>query len=494
MDPEINRSVSRLFRKFLLLQALIFAAALALSLVFTAHFKNRLAAQLASASRDQLLSGDARQVIALLPASMSRDFYGMSWLPAESGVRGFSVPADARDRGGWLRAGVGVRLFYDDAERFAAGELLFYYSRLQALLLAAGAWLVILLLTLPMAFMERARLLRDYDLLLKLRVEESYSSLAAQVAHDIRSPLAALGAAARGGAGVSNGDLIARAVDRIQEITDDLSLRHNRGGSLPGARVADLNDLAGQVMEEKRLQYSGKPGLRLLFTPAPGPALARLEPKELRRAISNLVNNAVEAIHESGAVSVSVRSAGESAELTVSDDGSGIPPELLDRLGRKGETHGKPGGTGLGLFHARAAAERWGGGLEINSEAGRGTTVKIRLPLASGAGPSAAPARAALLDDDDLTHMTWELAAKARGVELLAFRSPAEFMARLPELPKGLPIYIDSDLGGGEKGERLALELHQAGYTDITMATGHSPDKFSGMPWLKVAGKEPPWN
>lgn len=492
MDPEIRASISRLFRKFLLLQALLFAAAVLLSLVFTAHFKQRLAGQLASAARDQLLSGDTRQVLAILPGSMSRDFSGMSWLPAETGQTGFSVP-DSDPGRGLLRAGSEVSLFFDEEGRFPAGRLLFYYSRLQALLPAAAAWLAMFLLTLPVAFRERARLVSDYDLLLKLRVKESYAALAAQVAHDIRSPLAALGAAASGlEVKPEQRELVDGAVLRIQGIADDL-LRRYRGGeeqrrSEPRAQA--LTRLTEQVVAEKRLQYGAKAGVRIEFHGGAESVKAAVNAREYQRALSNLVSNAVEALESGGTVSVTLASSNGTARITVKDDGKGIPQEILSRLGAKGETHGKAGGTGLGLYHARAAAESWGGTLSIDSAPGKGTTVTIELPAAEG---EPFQERVVLLDDDKLVHLNWRTAARRAGAELSVFADPLELKAALNGIAKTTPLYIDSDLGAGLKGEEVAAELHTLGYVDISMATGHGPEKFSHLPWLKVSGKEPPW-
>jgi hypothetical protein len=56
-----------------------------------------------------------------------------------------------------------------------------------------------------------------------------------------------------------------------------------------------------------------------------------------------------------------------------------------------------------------------------------------------------------------------------------------------------MQIYIDSDLGGGIKGEDIARQLKDLGFADITLETGHPPENFKHLPWLKVAGKEPPW-
>ena len=90
--------------------------------------------------------------------------------------------------------------------------------------------------------------------------------------------------------------------------------------------------------------------------------------------------------------------------------------------------------------------------------------------------------------------MNWRMAAKAAGAELKSFKTPQEFAEAAGTLPRDIPLYIDSELGNDIKGEDIAVDLHEKGFTDITMATGHSPEKFSGLPWLKVAGKEPPWS
>lgn len=315
------------------------------------------------------------------------------------------------------------------------------------------------------------------------------ASVSAQVAHDIRSPLAALGSALGDLSGLSpeRRELARGAMGRINEIAGDLLERHRRPGAESGGLERhDLAVLAAPVLEEKRAQFSARPGLRIDFSPSA--AAAAVQPAEFRRLLSNLVNNAAEAIEGAGTVRVSVYAAAGRAVLEVSDDGKGVPPELLAGLGRRGATHGKEGGSGLGLHHARACAEAWGGSLKIGSSAGRGTTVRVDLPAAA-----AAPLKAALLDDDQLVHMTWRAAARAAGAELLACKDPAEFLSAVEGRPRDLPLYIDSDLGGGRSGEEIAAELRGKGFTDITLATGHPPERFAALGWLKVAGKEPPW-
>lgn len=326
----------------------------------------------------------------------------------------------------------------------------------------------------------------------ELEGQLAISSLAAQVAHDIRSPLAALGAAAKGlSLPTDQRALVGGAVTRIQGIADDL-LRRYRGPEAEAKTKPEVCALAGlieQVIAEKRLQHKEKTGVKIEFAGSSEGIKALLDPKELQRLISNLVNNSVEAFDGPGMVSVGLSALDGRVLIEVKDNGKGIPPEILAKLGQKGETHGKTGGTGLGLYHARTTVEAWGGNFKIVSEPGKGTVVLIELPRAA----ASASRLVALLDDDMLVHINWKLAAKAAGVELKTYKTREDFAAGAENLTKDTPLYIDSDLGHDVRGEDIAKELHEKGFTAITMATGHNSEKFSHLSWLKVTGKEPPF-
>jgi len=492
MDPEIKISLRKLFLKFLLFHAVIFVVAVLLSASFTAYFKQRLAGQLSAASRDAILSGDSRRAITDLTSSVARDFSGMSWAPL-GGEDGFSLPASAAACSKLLCSSAQVKLFFDDERRFKSGNMLFYYSRWTPVLWGILGWVIILAISLPVAFFERRRLIKDYSLLLDLRVKESYSVLAAQVAHDIRSPLAALGAAAKGlEIPTEQKLLIDGAVSRINGIADDL-LRRHRGSTETTEKpeVCALYPLIQQLVIEKRSQYKEKAGIKIDFASADKGILAAVEPKELQRLLSNLVNNSVESFGDGGTASVSLSANENKVFIRVSDNGKGIPQEILAKLGRKGETHGKSEGTGLGLYHARKRIEMWGGTMQITSDPDRWTAVSAELPRVPENGTRTG--LILLLDDDMLVHMNWKLAAKAAAAEFKAYKTPEELLAAVATLQKTTRIFIDSDLGDGIKGENIAKELHDKGFTDISMATGHRHDKFSHLPWLKVHGKEPPW-
>ena len=218
----------------------------------------------------------------------------------------------------------------------------------------------------------------------ELAVSKATSDLAAQVAHDIRSPLAALGAAAKGieQLPAEQCALIEGSVSRMQGIANDLLARYRAPGAavMTRSETCALAPLIEQVLAEKRLQHRDKADVKIDFNQGADGLKAAVDPKELQRIISNLVNNSFEAFPGAGTVSVILEASDGNVLIKIRDDGKGIPPEILAKLGRKGETHGKAGGTGLGLYHARTSAESWGGSLKLESEPGKGATFFFSIP------------------------------------------------------------------------------------------------------------------
>lgn len=99
-----------------------------------------------------------------------------------------------------------------------------------------------------------------------------------------------------------------------------------------------------------------------------------------------------------------------------------------------------------------------------------------------------------LIDDDKLTHFSWKLAAKKAEVELQTYFSVQDFIESSETLEKHTPIYIDSDLGEGLKGEVLSEEIFNLGFTQLFMATGYSANDFKKPFWIKsILGKNPPF-
>lgn len=102
---------------------------------------------------------------------------------------------------------------------------------------------------------------------------------------------------------------------------------------------------------------------------------------------------------------------------------------------------------------------------------------------------------AVLIDDDHLVHTVWKVAASTNGKTLDAFSTPREFLAIVGRLDKSSPIYADSKLGEGVRGEEFAKDLHAQGFRNLYLATGRQSESLPPMPWIKeVVGKKAPWD
>jgi signal transduction histidine kinase len=105
--------------------------------------------------------------------------------------------------------------------------------------------------------------------------------------------------------------------------------------------------------------------------------------RELEQVLLNLIINAAQAIEGGGIVRVSTAVHGREVEIAVSDTGCGIPGELLERIFDPFFTTKPAGeGTGLGLSISHEIIRRHGGRILVDSDVGRGTEVRIRLPAA----------------------------------------------------------------------------------------------------------------
>lgn len=342
---------------------------------------------------------------------------------------------------------------------------------------------------------------------------EALAKFAQQVAHDIRSPLAALEVATGDGAFQVPQDkraLIGDAVGRIRDIANSLLDKHrslaagadifrmNSASSIEmDLEPLPLSGLIESLVAEKRLEFSARPHLAIAYRPnaSASGTLAKVQPVEFKRLLSNLINNSVEALgEEGGCVDVSLSALDLRTLVSVKDDGKGIPPEVLTSLGRRGETFGKKGGSGLGLHHARASVESWGGTLEISSEIGKGTAVSVFLPEVWSGEARRTLFDAILIDDDALARTTWRIAASRSGKKIGVFSTTADFLKEAGSVDRATPVYIDAELSDGVKGDVESLKIHELGFAEIYLATGHEAVKFENLTHLRgVVGKAPPW-
>jgi len=212
--------------------------------------------------------------------------------------------------------------------------------------------------------------------------DRAYAEVAQQFAHDIRSPLAAFSTLLKHSNDSSEEDrsILKIALNRTREIADGM-LNKYRKPKLSDTSVAEA---VKTVVAEKLMNIRDRTEVTVRFEPVPEALKlkARITPLEFERLLSNLIDNSLDAIEGTGTVEISLVRDPINLTLTVKDDGKGIPQAVLSKLGAKGETHGKEGGSGLGLYHAKTNIEAWGGSLKIESTEGEGCIVIISLPIA----------------------------------------------------------------------------------------------------------------
>jgi len=101
---------------------------------------------------------------------------------------------------------------------------------------------------------------------------------------------------------------------------------------------------------------------------------------------------------------------------------------------------------------------------------------------------------AILIDDDPLIHSTWHSVARMKKKKIIAYKNTHDFLSECSRIDKTTPLYIDSKLSDGVKGEVAAKTIHAKGFENIYLATGTPASEFGPMPWIKgIVGKVPPF-
>lgn len=233
---------------------------------------------------------------------------------------------------------------------------------------------------------ERRRRLETQEFALRQEQFAAAGRLAAEIAHQIKNPLAvissaafnlqrALGPAVNGAAReleiiraeVERSDRIVTELMGAAQLTEGRVERLDVAAELEAAVARIFPPAAGYATEIARDYAPGLPGLLL-------------PRRQLGLIFDNLLQNAREALGGRGRLRLGAAwHEDHGVEVTVADDGPGIPPELQDRVFEAYYTT-KPRGSGLGLAIVKQNVELYGGRVTLDSAAGRGTTFRLWFP------------------------------------------------------------------------------------------------------------------
>jgi signal transduction histidine kinase len=219
--------------------------------------------------------------------------------------------------------------------------------------------------------------------------------LLSSVVHDLRGPMTVISGYARlletdtqAGELAQYGEAILRQVETVNAMTYEI-LAFARGETNLLLTKIYLNDYFRELTEHLRHELEGRSVELTLDLQDRG--VAWFDPHKIRRALHNLVRNAVQAIgSKGGRIALGVRRDPDgSLVITCTDDGPGVPEEIRRQVFESFTSHGKPGGTGLGLAIVQKVVEDHGGRTQLNSRPGE-TVFTMILPQ-QRVRPSQAP-------------------------------------------------------------------------------------------------------
>ena len=225
--------------------------------------------------------------------------------------------------------------------------------------------------------------------------DRARANLVATLSHEIKTPLTSLALSVelleRNSQDLNpkQRELVASAeedVGRLRLLADNL-LNLARGDLVAitiHEAVIDLGQLAAAIAKTFTLQAEEK-GVRLVLEFGEGAAKVRGDPIKLSWVLSNLIANALRYTPSGGQITLRAEHTLGAVQLTVSDTGPGIPPEIRDHLFERfaqwNVNGGKAGSAGLGLAIAREIVEAHGGRIFVHSDLGQGTSFIVSLPV-----------------------------------------------------------------------------------------------------------------
>jgi signal transduction histidine kinase len=408
-----------------------------------------------------------------------------------------------------------------------------------------------------------------------------------------------------------------QSLNRIQDIINTLKINEEDSVLEESSKkeVLAIYPILKRIVSEKRIEYKNRTDVFItLDTATNKDYFVEINKSDFYRAISNIINNAVEAkkLADPIYIKIKLEKVANQVSISISDNGVGIDSKYIKEIFEYGKSFNK-NSSGIGLNQAKDYIESESGKLTIDSSLGEGTIIQISLNVVEAPiwysncislsskkivvvdddqsihnlwnekllpvtedithlysseefeqwasskdlkdyyflvdleligsmdtginlinayqlqsrsvlvtshfmdtdvqslctrfgikmipkesvlnisvnfAENETPKRIVLIDDDRFTHLNWKRSAKNNGIELLSFYSVEGFLNESHDLDFDIPIYVDSNLGDGLKGEILSEDIYNKGFKNIILATGAKKEDIKIPFWIKkVQGK-----
>jgi signal transduction histidine kinase len=209
--------------------------------------------------------------------------------------------------------------------------------------------------------------------------------MASTIIHDIKNPMGTLRVYAQvmkkklgSEEDIKLADEMIRQVDRFVAMTQEI-LDFSRGISAMNIEVVDFNETMEGILSfiEKDLN---RRKIKLEKNLAPVGNM-KIDQDKMTRVFYNIAGNAADAMPDGGTLSVTSEVMGTLVKVEFTDTGTGMPEEVKRKIFEPFVTYGKKHGTGLGMAIVKKVIDDHKGRIEIDTEMGKGTTIRLLLPL-----------------------------------------------------------------------------------------------------------------
>lgn len=465
---------------FLLLVAMIF-----LSIIWNRSIKEELAAQATSFVRKGMISTDMRGVSESLNGIQLSSFESVT-LFHQNGQRIVTLPPifDYKEKKNsfWHSTyydTVSTDIFLEKENSDKIGSLVFSYYRFELVRYAILTWMVaaiaLWLLLNPSTRKIEAQIQKE----IKVRNAEAIEEVAKKIRHNIRSPLAVLKVLFLDSR-IDKEDFLEQgqsAVHRLEEIVSEIKADFQklpRKENTPPA-IYEVSKMVERIVQEKQVISKGV-NISLETDPTNFPIYSELPGSDIKSTLSNLIDNSLQAMRGEGEIKVRLSADEYLISLEVSDTGKGIPAAFVQSIFDKGFTYGKEGGTGLGLYYAKKLVEDHQGNIDLESEEGVGSMIKLHFPRKATPGwhidqlELDQVKQVVVCDDVPGIRMAWEMRFKG-----LQAPPQTAFYSSCEDIPQnqGKTLYlVDYDLGDNRlTGLDFAKRL--ANPTQFVLVTGN---------------------
>jgi signal transduction histidine kinase len=171
---------------------------------------------------------------------------------------------------------------------------------------------------------------------------------------------------------------VAATAKQITALVSKLSLKSIQPAIAKPPELVDIHALVEEIVAP--ITSAGIAPIQVHGGPVEGVSGIR---EQIHQVLLNVVLNAKQAIGQHGHISISIEQLESSVCITVRDTGNGIPENLLEALFRPAQSY-RAGGLGIGLYQCKQIMEAHRGTIQVRSDEGKGTQVRLEFPLPGG--------------------------------------------------------------------------------------------------------------